>query len=184
MRAGVYREASNTGSELSSRGVPGARHVVRNVLSRLANAETPIIGRAAPGIYWRQPPPAADDYGALPVLTPCATSILAPVGSGYASDCALSELGWSTQMPYRTTVAVPYRNLTPPECPLGPPLTFAYRSNQRRRELNWNEATLLEAALRSHLAKLRPPATTITTAELTPATTTEAQPQNPPLHGT
>lgn len=55
-------------------------------------------------------------------------------------------------MPYRTTVAVPYRNLTPPECPLGPPLTFAYRSNQRRRELNWNEATLLEAALRSHLA--------------------------------
>lgn len=34
------------------------------------------------------------------------------------------------------------------------------------------------------MAKLRPPATTITTAELTPATTTEAQPQNPPLHGT
>ncbi len=34
------------------------------------------------------------------------------------------------------------------------------------------------------MAKLLPPATTITTAELTPATTTEAQPQNPPLHGT
>ena len=34
------------------------------------------------------------------------------------------------------------------------------------------------------MAKLRPPATTITTAELTPATNTEAQPQKPPLHGT
>ena len=34
------------------------------------------------------------------------------------------------------------------------------------------------------MAKLRPPAATITTAELTPATNTEAQPKNPPLHGT
>ena len=34
------------------------------------------------------------------------------------------------------------------------------------------------------MAKLRPPAATITTAELTPATSTEAQPQNPPHHGT
>jgi len=34
------------------------------------------------------------------------------------------------------------------------------------------------------MAKLRPPTATITTAELTPATNTEAQPKNPPLHGT
>ena len=126
--------------------VPGPRHVVRNVLSRLLSAPLPIIGRAARGIYWRQPPPAARRYGELPLLNSEADAVLAPPGACYADFGALSHIGWSTQMPYRTVIAVPYRNLTPPVPPVGPPVAFVERSNERRRSLNWNEANLLEAA--------------------------------------
>ncbi|WP_419947227.1 hypothetical protein [Candidatus Poriferisodalis sp.] len=126
--------------------VPGPKHIVHNVLSRLLAADFPIIGRAARGIYWRQPPPSAHQYGKAPVFTDAADSVLAPPGSSYAGFCALSRLGWSTQVPYRTTIAIPYRNLTPPTLPTGPPVRFVERSNERRRDLNWNEANLLEAA--------------------------------------
>lgn len=126
--------------------VPGPRHVVRLVLSRLMQAETPLIGRAARGIYWRQPPPASFVYGTPPLLTGGAASVLAPPGSGYAEHSALNCIGWSRQVPIRTSIAVPYRNLTPPALAGGaPPPIFVERSNRRRRRLNWNEATLLEA---------------------------------------
>lgn len=128
---------------------------MRNVLSRLLAADLPIIGRAARGIYWRQLPPTARRYGSLPVLNDGSDSILAPAGSSYAGFCALSRIGWSTQMPYCTTFAVPYRNLTPPELPLGPPVRFEERSNLRRRSLNWNEANLLEAARSAAAADYR-----------------------------
>ena len=134
------------GTWFRSGAVPGPRHVTKNVLSRLMAADRPIIGRAARGIYWRRPPPAAARYGSMPLLLSDATSIIGPPGSCYASYGALSLIGWSTQVPYRTILAVPYRNLTPPVLPVGPPVTFAERSNTRRRSLNWNEANLLEAA--------------------------------------
>lgn len=134
------------GTWFRSDAVPGPRHVVRNVLSRFMATNQPIIGRVANGIYWRQPPPADPGYGVLPTLTHSADSVLAPVGSGYAGLCALSHVGWSRQVPYRTTIAVPYRNRTPPQMPVGPPVLFSERSNTRRRSLNWNEATLLDAA--------------------------------------
>ena len=82
----------------------------------------------------------------MPLLLSDAKSIIGPPGSCYASYGALSLIGWSTQVPYRTILAVPYRNLTPPVLPVGPPVTFAERSNARRKSLNWNEANLLEAA--------------------------------------
>lgn len=115
----------------------------------------PIIGRVAHGIYWRQPPPASRHYGKAPAFTDAADSVLAPPGSSYAGFCALSRLGWSTQVPYRTTIAVPYRNLTPPERPFGPAVRFVERSNERRRDLNWNEANLLEAAKAAAAADYR-----------------------------
>lgn len=130
-----------------SAAVPGERHVVRNVLSRLMAADRPIIGRLAPGIYWRQRPPRHPGYGLAPTLGHLAHSVIAPPGSGYASWCALRRVGWCRQVPVRTTIAVPYRNLTPPVLPYGRPIRFTERHNKRRRDLNWNEATLLEAAI-------------------------------------
>ena len=135
------------GTWFHTTSVPGPRHVVRLVLSRLLAAETPIIGRAARGIYWRQPPPASTRYAKPPLLTHSADAVLAPAGSGYAAFSALNRIGWGTQVPVRTCIAVPYRNLTPPTLPAGgPAVAFVERANRRRRSLNWNEATLLEAA--------------------------------------
>ena len=109
-------------------------------------ADLPIIGRAARGIYWRQPPPADRAYGRMPMSTHMVDSVLAPPGSGYAGLCAASRVGWCRQVPYRTAIAVPYRNLSPPVLAGTAPVSFVERANLRRRSLNWNEATLLEAA--------------------------------------
>ncbi len=153
--ARAWIEALPAGTWFRSAAVPGKRHVVRNVLSRLMAVERPIIGRVAPSVYWRQPPPRHPRYGKAPILTHSADSVLAPPGSGYAGRNALHRIGWCRQMPYRTTIAIPYRNLTPPPSPSGPPVLFVERHNRRRRELNWNEATLLEAALSSGPADYR-----------------------------
>ena len=139
-------ESLPAGTWFRTTAVPGPRHVVRNVLSRLLSDVTPIIGRAARSIYWRQPPPADALYGKMPLVLNEAKSVLAPPGSCYADFGALSLIGWSTQMPCRATLAVPYRNLTPPALPVSAPVRFVERSNIRRRSLNWNEANLLEAA--------------------------------------
>ena len=144
--ARAWVESLPAGTWFRTTAVPGPRHVVRNVLSRLLSAQQPIIGRVARSIYWRQPPAAAHRYGSVPVLNKDADSVLGPAGSSYAGFCALSHIGWSTQIPYRTTLAVPYRNLRPPKMPFGPPVLFEERPNLRRRSLNWNEANLLEAA--------------------------------------
>ena len=145
--ARAWIEALPAGTWFRSAAVPGDRHVVRNVLSRLMAADRPIIGRVAPSVYWRQHPPRYPGYGKVPILTHSSDSVLAPPGAGYASWCALRRIGWCRQVPYKTTIAVPYRNLTPPVLPSGPPIIFAERHNKRRRELNWNEATLLDAAI-------------------------------------
>ena len=139
-------EGLPSGTWFRSAAVPGPGHVVRNVLSRLMGTSLPIIGRAARGIYWRQPPPADSGYGPMPLVLDEAISVLASPGSCYARFGALSRIGWSTQMPCRTILAVPYRNLTPPVLLVGRPVRFEERSNTRRRSLNWNEANLLEAA--------------------------------------
>ncbi len=81
-----------------------------------------------------------------------AHSVIAPQGSGYAGICALHHIGWTTQVPVKTTIAVPYRNLTVPDFNGSPSPRFVERHNKRRRKLNWNEATLLEAALHLEFA--------------------------------
>lgn len=153
--ARAWIQALPAGSWFRSAAVPGERHVVRNVLSRLMAADRPIIGRLAPSIYWRQPPPLDLDYGMVPPLDYAAKSVLAPHGSGYARWCALRQVGWCRQVPRRTEIAVPYRNLTPPDLPDSPQIVFIERHNRRRRDLNWNEATLIEAALSSGPADYR-----------------------------
>ena len=148
-------EALPASTWFRSAAVPGERHVVRNVLARLMAADRPIIGHLAPGVYWRQPSPRDPSHGVAPILDYPAKSVLGPPGSGYANWSALRHVGWCRQVPNKTTIAVPYRNLTPPVLPYGPPIRFVERHNKRRRDLNWNEATLLEAALSSGPADYR-----------------------------
>ena len=127
--------------------VPGPKHVVNNLLHRMMGEDRPIIGRVSRGLYWRRHPPVSGMYDQVSLLVPSCHSAIAPPGSGYADYCALNIVGWSTQVPARTAVAVPYRDLVPPRMPSkGLEFAYSHRHNKRRRDLNWNEATLLEAA--------------------------------------
>ena len=128
--------------------VPAPKQVVNNLLARMLADDWPVIGKMARGLYWRQHPPASGLHGYPPIRDAACLSAAAPAGSGYAEWNALFALGWSTQGPVRTIVAVPYRNLVPPSMPTrGDHWAYLHRPNQRRRDLNWNEATLLEGAL-------------------------------------
>lgn len=135
------------GTWFSVPAVPAPKRVVNNLLSRMLAEERPVIGRAARGLYWRQHPPATGRHGRPPRRDVACLSVACPQGSGYADWDALFALGWSTQMPARTIIATPHRNLKPPTMRLpGEQWTYLHRPNQRRRDLNWNEATLLEGA--------------------------------------
>lgn len=136
LRAGTWFKAS---------WVPGPRGAVHTMLHRMLSEPYPIIGRAARGIYWRQYPPEHILYGLMP-STPVAVAV-APAGSGWSDWSALVALGWTTQHPVQQSVAVPVRGLTPPKMPhRGVTPVYVFRPNQRRLELNWGEATLLDAA--------------------------------------
>ena len=129
--------------------VPGPKQLVNDLVKRLLAEDRPIIGRAARGLYWRQPPSYSRLYGRVPSLEPYPRHYwaAAPPGSGYADWNALQALGWSTQVPVQVHVAVPVRNLTPPKMPSKVEnVIYKHRPNPRRRCLNWNEATLLEGA--------------------------------------
>ena len=135
------------GTWFSVPAVPGPKQVVNALLYRMMAEGRPIIGRVSRGLYWRRHPPISGMYDQVPVVVPCLHSAMTPPGSGYADWCALNTVGWSTQVPARTVVAVPYRNLVPPKMPSrGLELAYIHRPNRRRCRLNWNEATLLEAA--------------------------------------
>ena len=125
--------------------VPGPRNAVYVMLHRMLKEELPIIGRAGRGIYWRQHPPDHMLYGYPP--TQSVAFVVAPQGSGWADFSALSTLGWTTQVPSRLAVAVTVRGLKPPAMhDKGRTPIYKYRPNGRRLELNWGEATLLDAA--------------------------------------
>ena len=133
------------GTWFKASSVPGPRSAVYTMLHRMLAEQYPIIGRAARGIYWRQHPPEHILYGALPT-TPVAVAV-APAGSGWSDWSALSALGWTTQLPLRYSVAVPVRGIKPPAMfRQGITPIYVYRPNRRRLELNWGEATLLDAA--------------------------------------
>jgi len=133
------------GTWFKASSVPGPRSAVYTMLHRMLAEPSPIVGRAARGIYWRQHPPEHILYGALPT-TPVAVAV-APAGSGWSDWSALSALGWTTQLPLRYSVAVPVRGIKPPAMfRQGITPIYVYRPSRRRLELNWGEATLLDAA--------------------------------------
>lgn len=147
--ARAWIEDLPAGAYFRSDALPVKASVAHNVLHRLMSEPLPIIGRAGRGVYWRQPPPASRSYGVEPFVETDPTPVLAPAGSGYARFSALVKMGWCTQMPSRVHIAVPYRNLTPLKLFKDVAPVLHERSNKRRRSLNWNEVTVLEAALAS-----------------------------------
>ena len=133
------------GTWFQASSVPGPRGAVHTMLHRMLSEPSPIIGRAARGIYWRQYPPEHILYGGVPT-TPVAPAV-APSGSGWASWSALTAFSWSTQHPIRDLVGVPVRGVKPPAMPHdGITPVYMFRPNRRRLELTWGEATLLDAA--------------------------------------
>ncbi len=127
--------------------VPAPKQIVNDLIKRLLADAPSIIGRAARGLYWRQPPSISSLHGLVPRINSSFYWAAAPPGSGYADWNALLALGWGTQVPVQVEIAVPIRNLVPPRMPLkGEEVGYKHRPNPRRRDLNWNEATLLEGA--------------------------------------
>ena len=133
------------GTWFKASSVPGPSAAVHTMLHRMLAEPYPIIGRAARGIYWRQHPPEHVLYGYMP-NTPVALTV-APAGSGWSDWSALIALRWTTQHPIQHSVAVPVRGIKPPIMPhRGITPIYVFRPNRRRLELNWGEATLLDAA--------------------------------------
>ena len=115
------------------------------MLHRMVAEPAPIVGRAARGVYWRRYPVGHVLHNTMPTTSIAAT--VAPPGSGWASWSALTAFSWSTQRAARHIVGVPVRGLRPPAMPYtGITPVYLYRPNQRRLELAWGEATLLDAA--------------------------------------
>ena len=135
------------GTWFKAYAVPGSSDATRMLLTRLLREPVPIIGRAARGVYWRQRPPRDPLYGRQPWPSEALWSVVSPPGSGYASLNAVHRVGWATQVPVTTLIAVPWRNVSPSVPQRWETPRFVFNANLRRRDLNWNEATLLEAAM-------------------------------------
>ena len=138
-------EGLPAGTWFKASSVPGPRGAVHTMLHRMLREPTPIIGRAARGIYWRRHPPEHILHDSMPTVSVAVAA--APAGSGWASWTALSAFSWSTQRAHRHIVGVPARGLKPPAMPYdGITPIYMFRPNRRRLELAWGEATLLDAA--------------------------------------
>lgn len=96
------------------------------------------VRRIFNGFYWRGQDPRDGglftDYGHIAIA-------YGGPGSGFAGASAVNRLGWSTQVPARTRIAVVGRAPEARHSSLG----FVSRANALRRELTWAEVTLLEA---------------------------------------
>ena len=133
------------GTWFTAASVPGPRGAVHTMLHRMLADPTPVIGRAARGVYWRRHPAGHVLHDTMPAVSVAVAT--APPGSGWASWSALAALSWSTQRPTRHIVGVATRGLRPPAMAhRGITPVYLYRPNRRRMELSWGEATLLDAA--------------------------------------
>ena len=122
---------------------PGmSRDAIQVALGRLCAGDDPLLARPARGYYCRReqglpyPKPIPFEiYDRLPW-------IIAGPGAAMSSMSVINQLGWSTQIPGRTWIAVVGRAPQPPF----EGLTYLARSNQLRSNLSLWEASLLEAA--------------------------------------
>ncbi len=122
---------------------PGkSRGAVKMALGRLCMGDDPLVARAVRSIYCRrrlglrrQVPIPIEAREALPWR-------VAGPGAGLTGPDLINQIGWSTQVPPRRWIAVVGR---PPQAP-DSVTVYQGRSNEKRRDLNRWEVSLLEAA--------------------------------------
>ncbi len=119
--------------------VPGAPQIVYPVLSRLCKDKNTGVKRVAKGLYWRGWPSSNPQHWRTPKYQ-IAGLLLAGPGAGLGSWSALHALRWTTQSPVVSLLTT----LRKPHSRLPSSVRFTVNRNQRRKELNWNEVTILE----------------------------------------
>ena len=119
------------------------RNTISAALSRLTNGEDPYLARLVRGLYSRR---LTGQRWPVPVEPEAALAlpwIIAGDGAGFAPPSAINSLGWSTQVPPKTHIAVVGRAPTPPLRSVN----YWQRSNAKRKKLNTTEVTFLEAVI-------------------------------------
>ncbi len=120
-----------------SQSVPGEPDIRNQVLSRQAKDPDSLIMRIAHRFYFKGHP---DDPTGKHCMFPTISALLyAGSGAGLRGVDALNCLGWTTQMPAKTSVACLRRVK-----PYARHVRYTTRTNLRRGQLSWNELTLLE----------------------------------------
>ena len=122
-----------------------SRSAVVMAVRRLCEGDDPVAGRVVRGIYYRRQ--TGNPYQARlagwvpPRVRRAAAWRIAGAGAGVSGPEIINRIGWSTQVPRRSHIAVVGRTPNFPE--LG--IRFAARSNTLRLELSRREVAMLEA---------------------------------------
>ena len=128
--------------------IPVASDTAMSVLDEMQSADDPIIEHLADGLYWKKATLRNNPYRVRSFYrSPYILQSMSPPGSGLGEGYALSMLGYTTQMPNRSKVAVIDNTWRSPE--LSPPRSpqIIVRHNPRRLDLTWHEVSFLEAAM-------------------------------------
>ena len=118
-----------------------SRSSVQATLGRLCKGEDPVLARPARGWYTRREQGAEYPLRIELQVEAALPWIVAGPGAGLASANAINSLGWTTQVPCRTVIAVVG---TPPKPP-NARVKYLRRSNQSRVMLSPLEIHLIEA---------------------------------------
>ena len=120
-----------------SHSVPGEPGIRNQVLSRQAQDPDSLIMRIAHRFYFKGHP--NDPMKKFCIFPTISALLYAGRGSGLRGVDALNCLGWTTQMPAKTSI-VCLRRVKP----YARYVRYSTHSNLRREVMSWNELTLLE----------------------------------------
>lgn len=146
-----YLRGVPVGTFLTVGDLPGSSAAARQCLAREDRDPYGLVRRIAHGLYWRadhhDPPLVTRSGKKLTKTTPGAEAVavhMAGPGCGLTGYDALRSFRLTTQIPAQVWLAVVGR---PPQSPKmkGPKIRFFGRANEMRRELTFEEVTLLEA---------------------------------------
>lgn len=139
------------GTFLTVGDLPGSSAAARQCLAREDRDPYGLVRRVAHGLYWRadhyDPPLVTRNGKKLTKTTPGAEAVavhMAGPGCGSTGYDALRSFRLTTQIPAQVWLAVVGRPLQSPKRK-GPKIRFFGRANEMRRELTFEEVTLLEA---------------------------------------
>ena len=146
-----YLREAPVGTFLTVGDLPGSPAAARQCLAREDRDPYGLVSRVAHGLYWRadhyDPPKVTRNGKTFTKTTPSPTAVamhMAGPGCGWTGYDALRQFRLTTQIPAQLWLAVVGR---PPQSPKrkGPKIRFFGRANEMRRELTFEEVTLLEA---------------------------------------